>query len=301
MPDRLSRAVSALACSSFAYRFLYRRFLSLVKDLAVPVAGMAVVGYLSLSAYLSELLMYISSGDPRSASLALGSLAAGIFISMFCASVAVSAVVNLVFERAAGRRWNAFRAGRQEWRLYAAYLRFLLLVTGVVSADYLVGIFLLPLFTSSGSVIAGVCVLIGVAGIVLLWAGVGFLIAPVVARTTGSVLRKALHNGRVDIARNVVLTVLLLLPALVIEVAGEYLLRKGQGPSRLTTDLPIAALARDLQHRLLEFISLSALSVFVMVVLFTAASIYRYRDRMLVSDVAEASAAGVTKLDSAPV
>src|SRR5438270_227383 len=117
MPDRVSRAVSALACVSFAYGFLYRRFLPLVKHLTVPI---------------------------------------------------------------------------------------------------------------------------GVAGIVLLWAGVGFLIAPVVARTTGSVLRKALHNGRADIARNVALTVLLLLPVLVIEIAGEYLLRKGQGPSRLTTDLPIS-------------------------------------------------------------
>src|SRR5436853_231335 len=100
----------------------------------------------------------------------------------------------------------AILAYRFLFRKFVPLVRALLLTTSVISADYLLSLFVLPLITASRSLIMVISIAVALGGIALLWACVGFLIAPVVARSTGSVLRKALHSGLPDIQRNFVLT-----------------------------------------------------------------------------------------------
>src|SRR5438309_10487028 len=116
MPDEPPRAVSAFVCAWLSYAFLFRRFVPLLKVAGLPIAAMGAVVYLSLNAYLSELMQFIASGDPRAASLALAALAAGIFISIFCVAVAVSGVTHLALESPSRMSWSSPKAGRREWR-----------------------------------------------------------------------------------------------------------------------------------------------------------------------------------------
>src|SRR5437588_1780188 len=195
MPGELARQVPALASTSAAYGFLLRNIAVLVRLLLLPIAAIAAVLYFSIRAYLSELVVFIASGDPRAASVALAAITACTLLTLFCASVAASSVVNLALGRPLRGSGLQFRTGRQEWRLYAAYLRFLLVITAFLSADYIFAAQLLPLLIASAAIATAAGIAVGVVGIVALLAAVGFLLPIIVARSQGTVLRKALREG----------------------------------------------------------------------------------------------------------
>ncbi len=297
----LVRRVSALSAASFAYTFLGRRLAAVVRLCLIPFVAVAIVQYVSLRAYLSELMAFISSGDPRVASLALGALSAGLFITVFILAVAISAIANLALGDCAGGGWIQFRVRRQEWRLYAAYLRLLLLAAGYSAAVYLAAVFILPMAGFGPSETGVMAALVLIAGFTMLFARIGFLIAPIVALSTGAVLRKALRNGGGDLARNSALILYLCVPGLLIEVLGEYLLRTGSGPVQLAIDLPVLYYARVLEQRLPEFVLLSGLGGFVTLVLLTAASVLCYRNHVFGDLSAVQDRRGIANLDSAPV
>src|SRR6185437_9810279 len=99
----------------------------------------------------------------------------------------------------------------------------------------------------------------------------------IVAGSTGTVLRKAMHEGSGSFCRNLVIVVLVSLPGLVIQIAGEALFKAGTGSMRgVKLDLPIMLYARALETRLPEFALLFSLSGFVTLVLFTGASVLCY-------------------------
>src|SRR5262245_31162931 len=75
-----------------AYGFLFRQGGQVLRALILPVTAAGLVLYTSLGFYLSELLSFLGSPNPRVASLALGTLAAGFFLSLFFYSMAVVAV-----------------------------------------------------------------------------------------------------------------------------------------------------------------------------------------------------------------
>jgi hypothetical protein len=299
MPQDLPPRLPAVTAATLAYSFLIREFSQLVGLLVVPSVATALVLYLSLKAYLAQLIAFISSGDPRAASLALGALAAGVFLSIFFAAIAIASVTDLALFNQRDRRWVHIRAGRKEWRLYAAYLRFFLVAAGFIATVYLISAFVLPQLAISAVAIGAVSAFLMIAGWYWLFARLGFLIAPIVAQSTGTVLRKALHEGSGDLPRNLSLLVLLSLPGFVIEIAGEYLFKMGSVPARVELTLPIVYYARALDNRLAEFVFLSSLSAFLTLVLFTAASLICYRDRVFGD--ADISIAQVAKLDSARV
>ncbi len=299
MPNEFPPRLTAVTAAALSYRFLFCEFTQLVRLLIVPGIATALVLYFSLKSYLAQLIAYISSGDPRAASLALGALAAGVFLSIFLAAVAIASVVDLALFHSRDKRWFHFRAGRQEWRLYAAYLRFLLLASGFLAAMYLISAFILPLVLASPGVIGAVSAFLMIAGCYWLFARVGFLIAPIVAQSSGSVLRKTFYEGSRDLGRNLGLVLLLSAPGFVIEIAGEYLFRMGSGPTRVEITLPIIFYARALDHRLAEFVFLTSLSAFFTLVLFTAGSVFCYRGRVFRDG--EVSIPAVAKLDSAQV
>src|SRR5438067_3716968 len=133
MPGELSRQVPALTSASAAYGFLLHHVTLLLRLLFLPLIAFAAVLYLSIRAYLSELVVFIASSDPRAASVALAALTAGIMLTLFCAAVAVSSVVDVALGRSPAGNGLQFRTGRQAWRLYAAYLRLLLVIAGFLS------------------------------------------------------------------------------------------------------------------------------------------------------------------------
>jgi hypothetical protein len=299
--NALERRTTALHAASFGYGFLVRRFPALVRLCLAPFAAVAIVQYLSLRTYLSELMTFIASGDARPASLALGAFAAGLFITVFTVAVAVSAVVDLVLERPITGRRIPFRMRRQEWRLYAAYLRLLLLAAGYSAVVYLASVFVLPLAGFEPSLIGVIAGFVLIAGYYGLFARVGFLIPPIVALSTGTVLRKALRSGGRDLPRNAALIVLLCIPGLLIEIFGEYLLRLGSEPVQLDIDLPVSFYARALENGLMKFVLLSSFGGMITLILLTVAAMVCYQDYSVSdSDAADESRA-VAKLDSAPV
>jgi hypothetical protein len=301
MPSELPRRITSLCAASLAYKFAVHNFPQLVRISLAPIAAIAVVQYMSLRVYLSELMTFISSADPRAASLALGALTAGLFVSVFISSMVVSAVADLALGNRAKHGWLQFKAGRQEWRVYAAYLRFLLLATGFFSAVYLAAGLFLPILNWSRLLMAETASLIALAGMLCLFARIGFLIPAIVARSRGTVLRKALHAGAHDFARNTSILLLLSLPGLAIETFGEFLLRLGSGPARIRIDLPVAAYAQALEHRLSEFAILSSISVMVVLILLSAASVICYRDHVFGDRAVAQADTPVANLDSAPV
>src|SRR5690242_8999643 len=119
MPGELSRPVPALPSAAAAYGFFLRHITVLLRILLLPFLAFAAVLYLSIRAYLSELVVFISSSDPRAASVALAALTAGIMLTVFCAAVAVSSVVDVALGRPV-RSGMQFKTGRQAWRIYAA-------------------------------------------------------------------------------------------------------------------------------------------------------------------------------------
>jgi len=302
MTDELPPYLTAVAAAFRSYAFLLREFRPLSRLLLAPLAATGLVIYASLWAYVSELIAFISSGDARAASVALGALAAGIFLCMFFAAIAVSSVTDLMLRNRQVEGWIHLHPARQDWRLYAAYLRFLLVVCGYLSAVYLVCALGLPALGAGRTTIGLVSVLAALAGFYVLFARIGFLIPPIVAGSTGMVLRRALHEGSGTFCRNLVLAALLSLPGFVIEIGGEALFKAGTGSIRaMKLDLPIVLYARALENRLPEIALLFSLWGFVTLVLFTAGSVLCYRDRLFVRPSPAVVAEPAVNPDSVPV
>jgi hypothetical protein len=302
MTDELTPCPTAVAAASRSYAVLFREFRPLAQLLLAPLAATGLVIYASLWAYVSELIAFISSGDARAASVALGALAAGIFLCVFFVAIAVSSVIDLILRKRQVRGWIHLHPARQDWRLYAAYLRFLLVLSGYFSAVYLVCVLALPALGAGRTTVGIVSVSAAIAGFYILFARIGFLIPGIVAGSTGTVLRKALHEGSGNFCRNLVLAVLLSVPGLVVQSAGEVLFKAGTGSIRgVKLDLPIMLYARALETRLPEFALLFSLSGFVTLALFTAGSVLCYRDRLFVPTPPPAVPEPVANPDSVPV
>lgn len=302
MTDELPPCPTAVAAASFSYGFLFRKFRPLVQLVVAPFVATGVVLYASLWAYVSELIAFISTGDARAASVALGALAAGLFLCVFFVAIAVSSVIDLMLRNRRAQGWIHLHPARQDWRIYAAYLRFLLVLCGYFSAVYLVCALALPAAGAGRTTIGIVSVSAAIAGIYALFARLGFLIPAIVAGSTGSVLRKALHEGSGSFWRNLVLVMLLSVPGFVIQVAGEVLFKAGTGSIRgVKLDLPIVLYARALETRLPEFALLFTLSGFVTLVLFTAGSVLCYRNPLLVRPSIPVAADPAASPDSVPV
>src|SRR6266567_1727405 len=171
--------VSALAAAIFAYKFFFHRFWSVLRLLALPIIAAGLVLYVCISLYLSELLRFLGTPDPRVASFALGILAAGIFLSLFCYAIAVVSITNLALGKAGRRAWFHVRAERQTWRVYAAYMRFLLLLSLVFISVYLFSAYVAPLLSVAPNSMRWALTILSVLVIYTLTARVGFLIAPV--------------------------------------------------------------------------------------------------------------------------
>jgi hypothetical protein len=274
---RQTGRVSAFAAALFAYKFFVHRFWSVLRLLALPIIAAGLVLYVCISLYLSELLRFLGAPDPRVASFALGMLAAGIFLSLFCYAIAVAAISNLVLGKVERRRpWFHFGAERQEWRVYAAYMRFLLLLGLVFVSVYLFSTYVGPLLASAQNTTRWMLTTLSFLIVFCLTARVGFLVAPVVATSEGPVLRKAWQQSARDFWRNCGLIILLIVPGLLVQIAGEYVLRAWV--PHVAGNLSFADYTRVMGGMLGSFLVVVSLSSFVTIVLLTVGAVAAYQN-----------------------
>jgi hypothetical protein len=269
-------SVSVLDVAAFAYGFFIRRFLLIARLLALPILTAGLILYVCLSSYISELLLFLGSPAPRVASVALGMLAAGIFLSLFCYSVAVSVTMDAVMGKPQKRPWALLRTARQDWRVYAAYLRVLLVVSLGLLAGFSVGLYVAPLFGMSQTAISWTLTTLSAVGVYWLIARIGFLVAPVIAAGEGPVLRAAWTRSRKHPLRNCLLVALLGAPGCLLWFAGEFLFRFDSGLVSAAAGSSLASYATLMAQTLGTFIALASVSAFVSIVLLTAGAMRLY-------------------------
>lgn len=137
--------------------------------------------------FFVELQRYLVAPSERLASLALGIITAGLLLGMFIFSVIAATIVSAALDREL-RGWRYFAVSRPVWRIYAAYLRCLLLGTGLVCA-YAGAISTSALMQMPIGLL--IHVLFGI-GLALLAARCIFLAAPIACATTdGPIIRTA--------------------------------------------------------------------------------------------------------------
>lgn len=277
--EQASRRASALGVALDAYKYLVRNFWPLSGLLLLPILAAGLVLYVTLSWYLSGLLLFLETPDPRIASLALGSLAAGLFLALFCYSMAVSSVCDLTIGKVPRRSWLHLKAERQTWRIYAAYLRLLLLMSAMFGVAFLLSAYVAPLLLIPHPISSWVLTLLSVTGLSWLFARVGFPIAPIVATSEGAILRKARLESARDLWPNCLLIMLLLLPGILVLTVGGYAFR--MGGLRVGGTLLFSGSVRSMKEMLGGFVTVISLAMFVSIVLLTVGAIAAYQNNRL--------------------
>jgi hypothetical protein len=267
---------TAFVVAAFAYRFLFSRFWLLLRVLLLPILAAGLVLYICLRAYISQLLLFLGSPGPQVASIALGTLAAGIFLSLFCYSLAVSSVMNILLGKPQRSPWALLRTERQDWRVYAAYLRLLLIMTAGLLGAAIVGASVAPLFQISQASAPWLLTLLSAVAVYWLVARIGFLVAPVIAGGEGPVLRAGWSRSSRSALRNCLLIALLGAPACMVWFAGEFLFRADSAISYATAGSTLGGYARAMAETLGEFVALASASSFLAIVLFTAGGMHGY-------------------------
>jgi hypothetical protein len=275
--DTAPSGVSALSVAAFAYEFLFRRFGLMLRVLLLPIFTAGLVLYVCLSAYISELLLFLASPGPQVASVALGTLAAGIFLSLFCYSLAVSSVMDMFLGRPQRSLWALLRTERQDWRVYAAYLRLLLIISAGLLAICLAGGYVMPLLGISQATTPWVLTFLGAVGAYWLIARIGFLVAPVIAEGEGTVLRAGWSRSSRSGLRNCVLVALLAAPGCLVWFSGELLFRLAWANPYVSIGSTLAEYANAMAQTLGQFVVLVSMSGFVSIVLLTAGAMHVYR------------------------
>jgi hypothetical protein len=274
--DGAAQQTSAFVVAAFAYRFLFSRFWLLLRVLLLPILTAGLVLYFCLNAYISGLLLFLAMPGPRVASVALGTLAAGIFVSLFCYSLAVSSVMNILLGKPQRSPWALLKTERQDWRVYAAYLRLLLIMSAGLLGAAVAGVYIAPLLRISQVSAPWLLTLLSAGATYWLIARIGFLIAPVIAGGEGPVLRAGWSRSSRSALRNCLLIALLAAPACLVWFAGEFLFRLDSAIPYAAPGAALADYAKAMAQTLGEFVALASASSFIGIVLLTAGAMRVY-------------------------
>ena len=271
-----AQPASAFVVAAFAYRFLFSRFWLLLRVLLPPILAAGLILYICLRAYISGLLVFLAMPGPRVASVTLGTLAAGIFLSLFCYSLAVSSVMNILLGKPQRSPWALLKTERQDWRVYAAYLRLLLVMTAGLLGAAVVGAYVAPLLRISQASAPWLLTLLSAVATYWLIARIGFLVAPVIAGGEGPVLRAGWSRSSRNVLRNCLLIALLGAPACLVWFAGEFLFRVDSAISYAASGSILADYANAMAQTLGPFMALASASSFIGIVLLTAGAMHVY-------------------------
>jgi hypothetical protein len=205
-----------------AFRFLAKAGPGLWLSLQLPVLVGGILLYGSLYFYLLDLERYLIQPTDRIGSVVLGLASAGFLTISFVQAVISSEVASRFLSRPDGG-WPFFRITRRVWRLYAAYLRFML-----VCAVYIVAVQIVQLVAGEFLVLPLLPLLDALAlaaGLFYLTTRIGFLVTPVaVVADKGPVVRKAWRLSEGNFRGLALLVGGFLILGLVLETIGESLL-----------------------------------------------------------------------------
>ena len=259
----------------FSFSFLIRNAARIATRIALPALGGWITFYIAFFLYLTELVRYLGDPSDRIASLVLGLATAGLLVTLFMHSIIVSAVASLALGLEESG-WKYFQAGRRAWRLYAANLRFMLVIAVFIAAVLVGEAVMGRLAATAGSIwIADIAM-----GVGLYWLAVrfAFLIAPIaVAKRDGEILRRGWRLSSGHFWSITAIAVVTVLPGFAVEFAGEFLMRLFGTFPDLGSSGSLASIAAMYRQVLPDVLIAVGIGYLVGVVLLTLARVSFYR------------------------
>lgn len=215
------QTVSAGAAFRFVFSFLIERGADIVSRVALPAAIGWATFYAAFFLYLTEFRLYLVGPSERLASVVLGIASAGLLVTLFMHAVLTASATSLALGVPLPG-WRYLHISRQEWRVYAAYLRY----TAACAAFVVIVQVLLFAARMIGAEISIPVALIVVAGLFFLFVRIGLLI-PVIAVSTekGPILRTAWRLSRGHGGSLAAIAAVPLVGAAGIELLGEAIIR----------------------------------------------------------------------------
>jgi hypothetical protein len=271
--------VSVSNAVRFAYCFLLYRLSSTLRLVWLPLTLAGMTLYLCLSDYLSDLVVFLGSPSPKLASRALGTLAAGIFLTLFFYTNSVIALTNSALERPAEPRWFPLRARRQEWLLFSAYLRLFLLLILFAVCMWNLSLSLGTVFGAPRNLSLAVPALAALIAMFWLFVRMGFLLGPIAVEMKGSALRLAWKLSGKNFWRIAAVVFFLLIPGILVQWTGEVVLRTWNSVPSEVQSIPIADYAQFMERTLSAGLVVTSLSSLITLVLLTAGAVAVYENR----------------------
>lgn len=278
-----ARHVSVREVVAVAYRFPLRSPGSILRLAWFPLLLAGLILFVSLDSYFADLAEFFRAPDTRIASVALGLMTAGIFVAAFLVVMVVVALTELAFGQEPNRAWIYFRVQRVEWRLYAAILRFALVLTAfLASASAISWAIAEATGTGAGDAYRGGWLdwgtwIVVAAGTLFLTARIAFLMPAIAVAEKGPVARRAWSLGRRDFPRLVLIVVLLALPGMVFQAVAEIVLRVGGVLPPVGAGTPVAQYPTLIRDFLPGFLAITVPSWLVHLPLFSAGAVAAYR------------------------
>ena len=263
--------VSVRAATLFALNFFVRNWLRLIAVAWLPLLFAAAILYVSLNGYLSELERFQGAPNSKIASVALAELAAGIFAALFFNTMVVVAIVDILGGRESRWRWVHFRAERQEWRLYAAYLKFsvgVVAIFAILGGVSFVDVTLIPLWLFMP---------LGITAAYAVYVRSAFLFPPLTMSERGPIVRRAWYLSAPDGWRIAVIVLVLSVPGAFAEMASEFLLRLTGTVVSVSPVTSLAGYAPGMRHMLPAFLAAMTVWSFFNLSLLTAGAVWVYR------------------------
>ena len=226
---------------ALAYHFLFARIGTIIGIAWLPAVLSSAVSYM-ISTYAAMHRAEFEAGDPRATAAYMILSLLGLVVTLFMTSVVAVAITRQVLGEGSSGVVLYFAAGRTEWRMLAANVRYLLAVFAMIAfaATITALAFLLsgiPLGApeqiqpSAATILAGL-----ISWFVFLYAlvtilRVGFLLPPSIVAEEKGGLRRSYELTKGNIWRALAVLLALGLPLLLLILGGEAaVLRAALGP-----------------------------------------------------------------------
>jgi hypothetical protein len=226
---------------AFAYRFLFARIGTIIGIAWLPAVLSSAASYL-ISTYAATHRAELDAGDPQAGLAYFLVFFAGLLVTVFAASVVAVAITRQVLGQGSSGVVLYFAAGRSEWRMFAANIRYLLAIGALVGLATLIAMlaFLLAGVPLDGSAPAQPSAAMILAGLISLFVflyafatilRVGFLLPPSVAAEEKGGLRRSFELTKGNFLRVIAIMLALALPLMLLMLGGEAaVLRAALGP-----------------------------------------------------------------------
>ena len=216
---------------AFAYRFLFARIGTIVGIAWLPAVLSSAASYL-IGSYAVTHRAELDAGDPQTAVAYFLVWFAGLMVTIFAASVVAVAITRQVLGQGSSGVVLYFAAGRSEWRMFAANVRYLLAIGGLVALAALIArlAFLLagvplegsePVPPSAAMILAGLISLFVFLYALAMIVRVGFLLPPSVAAEEKGGLRRSFELTKGNFLRVIAIMMALALPLMLLMLGGE--------------------------------------------------------------------------------